>query len=134
MNSSLEVLDHVRLNFSPSGLIFLNIALSFIMFGVGARYQNRKFRGNYPEAEIGHCRIYQSDFFIAGVYFFAGTLAKPNTNNCTRNDFGSRLSRWKYFEFHQFDGSRQCSFGYKPDSDFNFDGHILYTIQLCSLG
>lgn len=34
MHNSLEVLDHVRLNFSPSGLLFLNIALAFIMFGV----------------------------------------------------------------------------------------------------
>jgi BASS family bile acid:Na+ symporter len=30
----MEVLDHVRLNFSPTGLFFLNIALAFIMFGV----------------------------------------------------------------------------------------------------
>jgi BASS family bile acid:Na+ symporter len=34
MNNSLEILDHVRLNFSPSGLLFLNIALAFVMFGV----------------------------------------------------------------------------------------------------
>lgn len=34
MNNSLEVLDHVRLNFSPGGLLFLNIALAFVMFGV----------------------------------------------------------------------------------------------------
>lgn len=34
MNNSLEVLDHVRLNFSPAGLLFLNIALAFVMFGV----------------------------------------------------------------------------------------------------
>jgi BASS family bile acid:Na+ symporter len=34
MNNSLEVLDHVRLNFSPAGLVFLNIALAFVMFGV----------------------------------------------------------------------------------------------------
>lgn len=34
MNSYLEALDHVRLNFSPSGLVFLNIALAFVMFGV----------------------------------------------------------------------------------------------------
>jgi BASS family bile acid:Na+ symporter len=34
MGSSLEVLDHVRLNFSSSGLLFLNISLAFIMFGV----------------------------------------------------------------------------------------------------
>jgi BASS family bile acid:Na+ symporter len=34
MNPSLDVLDHVRLNFTPTGLLFLNIALAFIMFGV----------------------------------------------------------------------------------------------------
>jgi len=34
MNNSLEILDHVRLNFSPAGLFFLNIALAFVMFGV----------------------------------------------------------------------------------------------------
>ena len=34
MFESLEALDHVRLNFSPSGLVFLNVALAFVMFGV----------------------------------------------------------------------------------------------------
>ncbi len=34
MKESLEVLDHVRLNFSPSGLLALNITIAFIMFGV----------------------------------------------------------------------------------------------------
>jgi len=34
MHNSLEVLDHVRLNFSEGGSHILNIALAFIMFGV----------------------------------------------------------------------------------------------------
>lgn len=34
MNEALEVLDHVRLNFSPSGLLALNVTIAFIMFGV----------------------------------------------------------------------------------------------------
>lgn len=34
MHNSLEVLDHVRLNFSAGGVHTLNIALAFIMFGV----------------------------------------------------------------------------------------------------
>jgi BASS family bile acid:Na+ symporter len=34
MNEALEVLDHVRLNFSPSGLFALNVTIAFIMFGV----------------------------------------------------------------------------------------------------
>lgn len=34
MHNSLEVLDHIRLNFSAGGVHILNIALAFIMFGV----------------------------------------------------------------------------------------------------
>lgn len=44
MNSSLEALDHVRLNFSSSGLLFLNIALAFIMFGVALDIKFNDFR------------------------------------------------------------------------------------------
>ncbi|MGQ7869656.1 bile acid:sodium symporter family protein [Sunxiuqinia sp. sy24] len=44
MNTSLDVLDHVRLNFSPSGLLFLNIALAFIMFGVALSIKIQDFR------------------------------------------------------------------------------------------
>lgn len=43
MHNSLEVLDHVRLNFSPSGLLFLNIALAFIMFGVALDIKTEHF-------------------------------------------------------------------------------------------
>jgi BASS family bile acid:Na+ symporter len=34
MFEALEALDHIRLNFTQGGLLFLNIALAFIMFGV----------------------------------------------------------------------------------------------------
>lgn len=34
MHNSLEVLDHIRLNFTATGVHTLNIALAFIMFGV----------------------------------------------------------------------------------------------------
>lgn len=44
MHSSLEVLDHVRLNFSSSGLLFLNVSLAFIMFGVALDIQVNHFR------------------------------------------------------------------------------------------
>jgi len=43
MRQYLEVLDHVRLNFSPSGLLFLNIALAFIMFGVALDIKTEHF-------------------------------------------------------------------------------------------
>jgi len=54
MNNSLEVLDHVRLNFSSSGLVFLNIALAFIMFGVALDIKAEHFRDilNNPKSFI----------------------------------------------------------------------------------
>jgi len=44
MHEYLEALDHVRLNFSPSGLVFLNIALAFVMFGVALDIKIEHFR------------------------------------------------------------------------------------------
>lgn len=44
MSESLQVLDHVRLNFSPSAVHFLNITLAFIMFGVALDIDLRNFR------------------------------------------------------------------------------------------
>lgn len=43
MNESLAVLDQVHLNFSTSGLVFLNIALAFIMFGVALGIKTENF-------------------------------------------------------------------------------------------
>ncbi|MBN1925820.1 MAG: bile acid:sodium symporter family protein [Prolixibacteraceae bacterium] len=44
MFKSLEVLDHVRLNFSQGGLLFLNISLAFIMFGVALNIKFSDFK------------------------------------------------------------------------------------------
>ena len=44
MKEVLEVLDHVRLNFSPSGLLALNITIAFIMFGVALEIKWQHFK------------------------------------------------------------------------------------------
>ncbi|NOY96924.1 MAG: bile acid:sodium symporter family protein [Chlorobi bacterium] len=44
MKEALEVLDHVRLNFSPSGLFALNITIAFIMFGVALDIKWQHFK------------------------------------------------------------------------------------------
>ncbi|NCA84432.1 MAG: bile acid:sodium symporter family protein, partial [Clostridia bacterium] len=44
MHNTLEVLDHVRLNFSASGVHTLNVALAFIMFGVALNINLSHFR------------------------------------------------------------------------------------------
>ncbi len=43
MFDSLAVLDTVRLNFSPEGMVFLNITLGFIMFGVALEIKLQQF-------------------------------------------------------------------------------------------
>ena len=44
MKEALEVLDHVRLNFSPTGLLALNITIAFIMFGVALDIKFEHFK------------------------------------------------------------------------------------------
>ena len=44
MKEALEVLDHVRLNFSPAGLLALNITIAFIMFGVALDIKLKQFK------------------------------------------------------------------------------------------
>jgi BASS family bile acid:Na+ symporter len=44
VKEALEVLDNVRLNFSPSGLLALNITIAFIMFGVALDIKLKQFK------------------------------------------------------------------------------------------
>lgn len=63
MFESLEMLDHVRLNFSEGNLLFLNIALAVIMFGVALSIKISDFKNllyNPKTTIVG----YVSQFFI----------------------------------------------------------------------
>lgn len=44
MREALQILDHVRLNFSPTGLFALNITIAFVMFGVALDIKFEHFR------------------------------------------------------------------------------------------
>jgi BASS family bile acid:Na+ symporter len=44
MKEALEILDHVRLNFSPTGLLALNIVIAFVMFGVALDIKLQHFK------------------------------------------------------------------------------------------
>ncbi len=50
----LENIDSIRLNFSEGGLLFMNVALAFIMFGVALDIKIKKFRDIFiePKAAI----------------------------------------------------------------------------------
>lgn len=77
MNNSLEVLDHVRLNFSPSGLVFLNIALAFVMFGValGIRIEHFKDIVKSPKSFIAG--FISQTFLLPAFTFLLVLLLNP---------------------------------------------------------
>lgn len=54
MSEQLKILDNIRLNFSPEGLLVLNFTLAFIMFGValGIKLQHFKDIFNSPRLPI----------------------------------------------------------------------------------
>jgi BASS family bile acid:Na+ symporter len=77
MNSSLEVLDHVRLNFSPSGLVFLNIALSFIMFGVALDIKVENFEEILRKPKSAIVGFISQAFLLPAFTFLLVLLLNP---------------------------------------------------------
>jgi BASS family bile acid:Na+ symporter len=77
MNSSMDVLDHVRLNFSPSGLLFLNIALAFIMFGVALGIKTSDFKDIIQKPKSAITGIISQFFLLPLVTFLLVIILKP---------------------------------------------------------
>lgn len=74
MFKSLEVLDQIRLNFNEGGLLVLNVALAFIMFGVALNIKVDDFKAvvKRPRATIIG---YISQFFVLPAITFLLVLA-----------------------------------------------------------
>jgi bile acid:Na+ symporter, BASS family len=77
MNSSLEILDHVRLNFSPSSLIFLNIALSFVMFGVALDIKPENFEEIIRKPKSALVGMISQTFLLPAFTFLLVLLLNP---------------------------------------------------------
>ncbi len=77
MNVSLEVLDHVRLNFSNSGLLFLNISLAFIMFGVALDIQLRSFKDVIRKPASAITGVVSQFVLLPAFTFLLVLLIKP---------------------------------------------------------
>lgn len=77
MNNSLEVLDHVRLNFSPSGLVFLNIALAFIMFGVALGIKLEHFQDILEKPKSFIMGFISQTFLLPAFTFLLVLLLNP---------------------------------------------------------
>lgn len=77
MNNSLEVLDHVRLNFSSSGLFFLNIALSLIMFGVALDIKLENFENLIKRPKPAIVGYISQTFLLPAFTFLLVLLINP---------------------------------------------------------
>lgn len=77
MNEALEVLDHVRLNFSPAGLFALNIVIAFIMFGVALDIKVHHFRELIMHPKSVVVGIISQFILLPAVTFLFIILIKP---------------------------------------------------------
>ncbi|MCK9411026.1 MAG: hypothetical protein M0Q53_01915 [Prolixibacteraceae bacterium] len=77
MNNSLEILDHVRLNFSPAGLFFLNIALAFVMFGVALDIKVDHFTNLIKKPKSAIIGFTSQTFLLPAFTFLLVILINP---------------------------------------------------------
>lgn len=77
MNNSLEILDHVRLNFSPAGLLFLNIALAFVMFGVALDIKVEHFTNLLKKPKSAIVGFVSQTFLLPAFTFILVILINP---------------------------------------------------------
>lgn len=75
--NSLDVLDHVRLNFSSSGLFFLNIALAFIMFGVALDIRLDDFKAVVQKPQSAVTGIISQFLLLPFLTFLLVIVLKP---------------------------------------------------------
>ncbi len=77
MKEALEVLDHVRLNFSPSGLLALNITIAFIMFGVALDIRPKHFKDVFMNPKSAIVGVVSQFFLLPAVTFLFIIVLNP---------------------------------------------------------
>ena len=77
MKEALEVLDHVRLNFSQTGLLALNITIAFIMFGVALDIKVQHFRDVIMNPKSAIVGVISQFFLLPAITFLFIILLNP---------------------------------------------------------
>lgn len=78
MSETLRVLDDIHLNFNQDGLIFLNITLAFIMFGVALEIDFNSFKTVFLKPKSAIIGIISQLFLLPAVTFLLILLIKPS--------------------------------------------------------
>jgi BASS family bile acid:Na+ symporter len=77
MKEALEVLDHIRLNFSPTGLLALNIVIAFVMFGVALNIKWQHFKDVVMKPKSAIVGIISQFFLLPFITFLFVLILKP---------------------------------------------------------
>ena len=77
MKEALEVLDHVRLNFSPAGLFALNVVIAFIMFGVALDIKMQHFKELVMRPKSVLVGVFSQFVLLPAVTFLFVLLINP---------------------------------------------------------
>lgn len=77
MKEALEILDNVRLNFSPTGLFALNVTIAFIMFGVALDIKLNHFRDVILKPKSAIVGLISQFFLLPAITFLAILLINP---------------------------------------------------------
>ncbi len=77
MEHPLQVLDQIRLNFSPAGLLFMNISLAFIMFGVALEIKIPHFKEILKNPKPALVGIVSQFFLLPAITTLLVIFMKP---------------------------------------------------------
>jgi len=77
MKEALEVLDNVRLNFSPTGLFALNVTIAFIMFGVALDIKLQHFKEVIMKPKSAIIGLISQFVLLPAVTFLAVLVINP---------------------------------------------------------
>lgn len=77
MFKSLDVLDNLVLNFSPGGLLFMNITLAFVMFGIALDLKIGDFKRILIHPKSAITGIISQFILLPGITFLLALLLKP---------------------------------------------------------
>ncbi|GAP70060.1 predicted Na+dependent transporter [Bacteroidales bacterium 6E] len=78
MKEALLVLDHVRLNFSPGGLLFLNITIAFVMFGVALDIKVNHFKDVFMRPKSVITGLISQFILLPAMTFLLILIIKPS--------------------------------------------------------
>lgn len=77
MFEALANIDDIRLNFSPEGLLFMNITLAFIMFGVALEIKTDNFKNIFYNPKSAILGVISQVLILPGLTFLLILIVNP---------------------------------------------------------